>query len=222
VIRELSTTLVLWLALCLVPTAAAAQIGGAATADLTAAQTSQGPMIVERVHNGFLVAPDFKITQVDKKAAGLAGGYAGFVIDDAFFIGGGGYALVTNTRDRQMVYGGLVLQWFGRANERFGYSAKTLIGGGTSESSSTVQLMEGGRMVSERLRFRQDFFVAEPEVDAIVRLTTHLRLTAGVGYRFTGSGRFGHDDYRYGPSGLPASRLNGAVASIGLHIGGGS
>ena len=214
-IRELSTALVL----CLVPIAAAAQIDGAATADLATSQTSQGPMIVERVHNGFLAAPDFKITQVDKKAAGLAGGYAGFVIDDAFFIGGGGYALVTNTRDRQMAYGGLVVQWFGRTSERFGFSAKTLIGGGRSESSDTVQLMQGGHMVSERLRFRQDFFVAEPEVDALVRLTKHLRLTVGAGYRFTGSAWGGHDNFFDGPG---RTGLNGAVGSVGLQIGGGS
>lgn len=213
--RELSAALVL----CLAPIAAAAQTVGAATPDLTATQTSQGPMIVERVHNGFLVAPDFKITQVDKKSSGLAGGYAGFVVDAAFFIGGGAYARVTNTRDREMVYGGLVLQWFGRTGERFGFSAKTLLGGGTSESSSTVQVLDRGRVTSQRLRLRQDFFVAEPEVDARVRLTKHLRLTVGAGYRFTGSGWRGHRDFFDGPG---RTGLNGAVGSVGLHIGGGS
>ena len=213
--RALSTAL----ALCLVPIAATAQTGGAATPDLTASQASQGPMIVERVHNGFLVAPDFKITEVDKKSSGLAGGYAGFVIDDAFFIGGGAYALATNTRDREMAYGGLVLQWFGRTNERFGFSAKTLIGGGTSESSSTVQVLDRGHLTSEPLRFRQDFFVAEPEVDALVRLTRHLRLTVGAGYRFTGSGWRGRDDFFDGGA---RNALDGAVGSIGLQIGGGS
>lgn len=217
-IRQLSTALVL----CLVPIAAAAQMGGAATADLAASQTSQGPMIVERVYNGFLAAPDFKITEVDKRASGLAGGYAGVVFADTFFVGGGAYALVTNRRDREMVYGGLVLQWFGRTNERFGCSAKMLLGGGTSESSATVQMLDRGRMTSQRVRFRQDFFVAEPELDAIVRLTRHLRLTAGVGYRFTGSGWYGHhDDYRSG-GGDPGRRLGGAVGSVGLQIGGGS
>jgi hypothetical protein len=219
VIRELSTALVLCLVLCLMPTAAAAQIGGAATADLTPSQSSQGPMIVERVHNGFLAAPDFKITDVDKKSAGLAGGYAGAVIADALFIGVGAYALVTNTHDRELVYGGLVLQWFGRTNERFGFGVKTLIGGGTSESSSTVPVFDRGRLTSQRVQYRQDFFVAEPEVDARVSLTKHLRLTAGIGYRFTGSGRYGY----YGYPGEQGHRgLNGAVGSVGLQIGGGS
>ena len=139
-IRKMSTALVLCLVLCLMPTAAAAQIGGAATADLAAPQPSQGPMVVERVHNGFLFAPDFKITEVDHKTSGIVGGYAGVVIADAFFIGGGGYGLVTDTHGREMFYGGMILQWFGRTNETFGYSAKMLMGGGTSESTDVVRV----------------------------------------------------------------------------------
>ena len=208
------------LALCLLPIAASAQTGGAAAPDLAASQTSQGPMIVERVHNGFLVAPDFKITDLDGKTSGLAGGYAGFVIDDHFFVGGGAYALGTNTRDREMAYGGLVLQWFGRGNERFGFSAKTLLGGGRSESFSTLQVLDRGRPVSERFRVSQDFLVAEPEVDALVRLTKHLRLTAGAGYRFTGSAGHGRDGFF--PDGRGRTGLKGAVGSVGLQIGGGS
>ena len=213
-IRALGTAF----ALCLVPIAAAAQTGGPATLDLTApSQTSQGPMIVERVHNGFLVAPDFKVTKVDHKSSGLAGGYAGFVIDDSFFVGGGAYALATNTRNREMVYGGLVLQWLARANETFGFGAKALLGGGNSESFSTVQVLDRGHLTNERVQFRQDFYVAEPEVDAIVRLAKHLQLTVGAGYRFTGSDRNGRDI----GFGIPDSRLSGAVGSIGLQIGGG-
>src|SRR5712691_8783426 len=122
------------LMLCFLPIAAAAQTtpGGAA------APASQGPMIVERVHSGFLVAPDFKITEVDKKTSELAGGYAGWVTDDKIFIGGGGYWLANQSRDREMAYGGLMVQWLARTNERFGLSAKGLVGGGRATLSSSV------------------------------------------------------------------------------------
>ena len=204
------------LALCLVATAASAQTGGAAAPDLTAPQISQGPMIVEQVHSGFLAAPDFKFTQIDHKSSGLAGGYAGFVIDDAFFIGGGAYGLATNTRGRDLAYGGLVLQWFGRSrDDTFGFGAKTLLGGGRSDSTETVQVLDRGKLISQSVRLRQDFLVAEPEVDAIVRFTKHVRLTIGAGYRFTGRGR---EQFFDGPR----QNLSGAVGSIGLQIGGGS
>jgi hypothetical protein len=75
--------------LCLVPMAASAQSSGAALDATTAAQTSQGPMTVERVHNGFIITPEFKYTEIDKRSAGLAGGYAGVVFEEHFMIGGG-------------------------------------------------------------------------------------------------------------------------------------
>jgi len=216
------------LMLSLLPVAASAQT----TAGGGAASTSQGPMIVERVHSGFLVAPDFKITEVDKKTSELAGGYAGWLTDDRIFIGGGGYWLANQSRDREMAYGGLIVQWLARTNERFGFSAKGLVGGGRATLSSSVSdilrmserdRLSLGRMdqndrddlnrsrfTDSRIRFREDFFVAEPEVGLLVRLTKRLRLTGGAGYRFTaGEGR--NDN-----------RLHGAVGSVGLQIGGGS
>ena len=87
---------------------------------------SQGPMVVERVHSGFLVAPDFKVTEVNRVTSELAGAYAGWVVDDTFFIGGGGYWLANPNRNREMAYGGLVAQWLARTNRRVGYSVKPL------------------------------------------------------------------------------------------------
>ena len=46
---------------CLLPIAAAAQTSDGPALDLSAAQPSQGPMTVQKIHNGFLAAPDFKI-----------------------------------------------------------------------------------------------------------------------------------------------------------------
>jgi len=206
------------LVVCLLPIAATAQT-----------TPSQGPMIVERVHSGFLVAPDFKITEVDGKTSELAGGYAGVLTGDKIFIGGGGYWLANQSSDREMAYGGLIVQWLARTDERFGFSARGLVGGGRatlSSSLSDVLKMSDGdrrslgrinqddlnrsRLVDSRIRFREDFFVAEPEVGLLMRLTKHMRLTGGAGYRFAaGEGR--NDN-----------RLHGAVGSVGLQIGGGS
>jgi len=206
----------------LLPIAAFAQTPPASPA----APASQGPMIVERIHSGFLVAPDVKVTEVDKKTSELVGGYAGWVTDQTFFIGGAGYWLANQSHDREMAYGGLVVQWLMHANRRFGLSAKGLVGAGRATLSSPLSdiLVRGGNsrrridqgdlrrapITNTNVRFREDFLVAEPEVDALVRLTKHLRLTVGAGYRFTGGE--GRDD----------TRLRGPVGSLGLQIGGGS
>jgi hypothetical protein len=96
----------------------------------TAAQpANQGPMVVQRMHSGFVVAPDVKITEVDNRTSALAGGYAGWLSDETRFVGGGAYVLTNRASDRKMAYGGLVLQWLTRADRRIGFGKKTLVGG---------------------------------------------------------------------------------------------
>jgi len=216
VIRVMSAAL----ALCLVPIAASAQTD--AVRDLMRAdQPGQGPMVVEQIHNGFLAAPEFKITELNHRWAGLAGGYGGVVFDEHFLVGGGAYGLVANRHGRDLVYGGLVLQWLsGRSDDTFSFGAKTLLGGGHAEVPADVhvQPLIFPPPRDEFFRIGQNFFVAEPEFDARVRLGPHLRLTVGAGYRFTGTahGR----NYFFDGSGHTG--LNGAVGSIGVQIGGGS
>ena len=205
--------LTLTLAIGLMPIAASAQTRTAR--DLSPAeQPSQGPMIVERVHNGFLVAPEFKFTQIDHRSSGMAGGYAGFVIDDHFFVGGGAYVLTTDRRGRDLAYGGLVLQWLG-GNDTFGFGAKTLLGGGSAESFGVAA---PGRFPTEPFPSRRGFVVAEPEIDATLRVAPHVRLAVGAGYRFTGSVRGGRNGFFDGYR----DALNGATGTIALQISSGS
>jgi hypothetical protein len=195
---------------------------------------SQGPMIVERVHSGFLAAPDFKVTEVDKKTSELVGGYAGWLADESFFIGGAGYWLASGSSDREMAYGGVMLQWLAQTNNVFGIGVKGLLGGGQATLASTVTtyvpvpvpildprnirpgdpnlIIRPPVPTTTNVRFREDFVVAEPEVDVLFRVSRLVRLTAGAGYRFIGADRRGVDD----------RRLRGATGSVALQIGGGS
>jgi hypothetical protein len=188
---------------------------------------NQGPMTVERVKSGFLVAPDFKVTEFDHRVSQLAGAYAGWLSDQTFFLGGGGYWLANRSRDREMAYGGLVLGWFAGTDRRIGFGAKGLIGGGRATLVSSFgdifddddrdvrRLEVGARGTSVppppliNVRVRDDFFVAEPEATVIVGLTRHFRLTVGAGYRLIGGARG------------TRTRLQGATGSVALQIGGG-
>lgn len=204
------------------PLAAAAQ-GGAPPST----PPNQGPMTVERVKSGFLVAPDFKVTEFDHRMSELAGAYAGWLSDRTFFLGGGGYWLANRSRDREMAYGGLVVGWFAGADRRLGFGAKGLIGGGRARLASSFGTIFDDDDHDERrleviapgpallippqlnVRLRDDFFVAEPEATVIVGLTKHFRLTAGAGYRLIGGARG------------TRNRLQGATGSVALQIGGG-
>jgi hypothetical protein len=193
---------------------------------------SQGPMIVEQVHSGFLIAPEVKATEFDKRVSGMLGGSAGWVADDTFFVGGGGYWMPSRRdSDRRLAYGGVVLQWFVVNGDRFGLSAKGLLGGGQATLPETVTQIvvpmptppigrntppvRQPRTITTTFRERQDFLVAEPEVSARFALARHVRFTAGAGYRFAGADWRRHGGFDRGAS----KRLSGATANFGLQIG---
>src|SRR5947208_14935682 len=100
--------LLTWVFALALPVAAAAQdaekSSGANAADQ--AGQSQGPMIVERVHNGFAIAPDFKVTKVDGAMGRLAGAYGGCRFDNTPLIGGAGLGLRNSAREPARAYDG--------------------------------------------------------------------------------------------------------------------
>ena len=204
-------------------------------ADATQPPVNQGPMTVERIHSGFAAMPEVKITDFDGKASGLIGGSAGYVAEEAFFIGGGGYWMATDrSRSRELAYGGAVMQWFVLKSDRFGVSGKVLLGGGQAKTPQTVTQVVGlpapreldrltqaqfndlvrAHTVTSTVGVRQDFFVAEPELNARLAFARHVRLTLGAGYRFAGN-----DWWRYRGSGRN-DRISGAVGTLGVQIGG--
>jgi hypothetical protein len=216
-----SKSLVALFVLVLIPIAASAQSASDQTPQ------SQGPMRIERVHSGFLAAPDFKVTDVDHRTSQLLGGYAGWITDDTFFIGGGGYWLVNGNRGQDMAYGGAILQWLAHTNRTLGFGVKGLVGGGEATLSTTVSQIvrvptfpnfrfdpridqRVNQVLTTQVRRREGFFVAEPQVDLLVRVTRSMRVTVGAGYRLTAADHGVSD------------RLHGAVGTIGFQIGGGS
>ena len=212
------------------PLSASAQ----SAADATQPAPTQGPMTIERLHSGFALMPEVKITEFDRKTSGLVGGSAGWVADETFFVGGGGYWMATDrSRTRELAYGGVVLQWFAINTDRFSLSGKGLLGGGratTPESVTQIVGLPGARelarltpaqvndlvrahTITTTIGARQDFLVAEPELNARLGLSRHVRLTLGAGYRFAGN-----DWWRRGRD--RSDRISGAVGSLGLQIGG--
>lgn len=183
---------------------------------------NQGPMIVERVESGFLVAPEVRVTRFDRRTSELVGGYGGWLSDQTFFIGGGGYWMANRSRDRGLAYGGIVLGVMPRSDRTVSYGVKSLLGGGWATRVETITFFDprDGRHdgpivptpipfppVVTNVRVREGFWVAEPEANVIVRISRHVHLAAGASYRFTGRERGTRDG------------LSGASGAIGLQIG---
>ena len=86
---------------------------------------------LEKIHSGFVVAPDFKFSEMDGEFANLLGGYAGWLTNRKLFIGAGAYWLTNGTAGSELAYGGALVEWFAQRNERFNLSFRGLVGAGT-------------------------------------------------------------------------------------------
>ncbi len=189
---------------------------GAAAQTSNSAQVTGGPMVVERVKSGVLVAPDFAMTDFDGKAAGLFGVYGGWLNDESLLIGAGAYWLGDTSNNSDMWYFGLVTGWFTRMNRPVGFGVKGLVGFGEATLVNQVPFVP--RLRGQPLypapgwayaRYRDDFFVFDPNASVLVRLNKSMKLAGSVGYRLT-AGAWGPDD-----------RLHGVTGSVSLQIGSG-
>ncbi len=192
---------------------------------------------LETIQNGFVIAPDFKFSEMDGQSANLLGGYAGWLTDRKLFIGGGAYWLTSGPAGSDLAYGGALVEWFVQRNERFNVSFRGLAGLGMGTVVVDVDEFpepdspdrgfgthgnrggfgafgavggRGGRFphpFPSSVRVDETFFVAEPQAIASYTFTNWLRLGAGAGYRLVA-----------GASGLE-SRFRGPTASISLQLG---
>jgi len=180
------------------------------------AQSSQGPLVLERIHSPFVVAPDYKIADVDGDTGQLAGAYAGRLLAGTLFVGGGFYWLVNGDRGEEMRYGGLLLGWSMPAGRVIRFGARSLVGFGTATLGTDLEIRGGSARSRDRfspvgtqnVRFlvRDDFFVFEPQVNATVQFIPHVGIDVGGGYRVTGA-TDALDDRLHGVSGSLALQI---------------
>jgi hypothetical protein len=194
---------------------------------------AQGPLRIERVTSGPLIAPDVRFTEVNGEFANLVGAYAGWITDNTLLVGGGGYWLTNGSDTLEMAYGGFVIEWLARTDRLFGFGARGLVGGGSATVGTTL-----GELYGDDIRFgtreaahgsrgrfphpgpvwtsdtevivEDVFFIAEPQANLLLNFSDRLRLTVGVGYRLIGG------------AGELDDLLRGATGSIALQWGGGS
>jgi len=211
------------IALCiasLLPSAAAAQTPSPAS-----------PLKIEPIDSGFVVAPDARFTEVNDKFATLAGVYGGWLTDRTLLVGAGGYWLANRDDNFKMQYFGGVGSWTLGARRKVGLRAGALVGAGSATLAKTYGDLfgeipagapglsrdhglssrgRGGSPITSAtlVRVNEDFFIAEPQVNAVMSLTKWLHLDAGVGYRLIGGADLLSEDLR-GISGSIALQLGG-------------
>ena len=192
---------------------------------------SNGTLKIEPLDSGFVITPEARFGEINGKFATLAGAYGGWLTDHKLLIGGAGYWLANRDEDFEMQYFGGLARWTLGSERRVGVSFGALAGFGDATLGRTYGELFGDRGVpapgpsrdrhlamrghagtpvtaDTLFRVNDDFFIVEPQVDALWRIMPWMRLDAGVGYRAIAGADYLHD------------QLRGVSGSIGLRFGG--
>lgn len=193
----------------------------------SAAQQDPAPptsrLRVETISSRFVVGPDIRFGEVNDRSATMAGLYAGRLTDSTLFVGGGAYWLANRDDDFKVAYGGPIIGLLAHGDRKLAFGARTLIGFGNATLSDTfaavaAEQIRFGRNIptlrgrrgfdaSNVVAFEDNFFIAEPQINAMWRITNWLGVDAGVGYRLIAG------------SDLLDDRLRGLSGSVALQFG---
>ena len=195
---------------------------------------TNGPLVLERIHGPWVLAPDFKVTDLDGRTGQLPGVYGGRLLDDTLLIGGAVYWLANDERDFKMTYGGVLVGWQSHEFGRIRFGGRGLTGFGratlgvdTAPLRGITPLAPAGRgdirfgvtdprvpapqLPAQTIRARfaatDDFFVVEPQANVSVRITNAIGVSCGASYRQTANANWLRD------------RLNGPSASLAVQFG---
>ena len=85
---------------------------------------------IEEIDDGWVVAPDFRLTDVDDELAAAVGVYGGYQLDRRLLIGAGAYWLEGDRTD--LSYFGPLIEWSTKTGGRFDVSMGALVGVGSA------------------------------------------------------------------------------------------
>jgi hypothetical protein len=140
-------------------------------------------------------APVYQLTRINGKAAHLAGGRGGLIINDSFVVGLAGFGLAHPQKREKLSgsdytgeypymnfgYGGVLYEYHFFAKSLFHFSLGAVIGGGGITFDSKNEDDNHGNKQKKDKRF----FVVEPEIGGYVNLTRFCRIGVLASYRFT-------------------------------------
>jgi len=161
------------------------------------ASHSSGTVHVTTGEDGFMIAPDYRITEINHHTGQLIGAYGGYVFAGQFLTGIGGYWQADSTDGAHLAYVGPVFEWRVFPDRTIGLNLHGLIGGGWRYADDFYYANFDGPGNDRRGMpvpvhahygipygwYGEAFFVAEPEAQVVVRLGSSMRLHGGVGYR---------------------------------------
>lgn len=180
-----------------------------------AAQPQGGPLSIQPVFSGFVFTPEVKFTPVNHSTGTMVGGYAGWLLEDTFLLGGAAYWLTNGKNGTEMSYGGVIAGWTVPLGETVRVGGRGLFGFGHTEMPFQYTYTDygyghhPGMGTTTRWGWvSQGFVVFEPQATAAIRLTRAVSFDVAGGYRVIADaggldrelrGGFGSVGVRFGP-----------------------
>jgi len=147
---------------------------------------SSGPLVLEPIESSFVVAPEYKFTDVNGRTGHMAGVSAGVLTDRALFIGGAIYFLTNGSDDFGLTYGGLLTGWTTAVGSHLRVGGRGLVGFGGATLGESVNAFDPRFRGVRTYRYiaHDDFFLAEPQGQAHLSFADHVGVDVTGGYRF--------------------------------------
>jgi len=142
-------------------------------------------------------SPVIKLTKISKEFGILIGARGGWVIDEKFIIGGGGYGLLMsndveiNPNDPKAKinfgYLGFEIEYAVVKNNLFSVSLITLVGGG---ALSFTEIKTG--LDLQRKNLSDTFIIVEPGINVYLNVMKAISIGTGISYRFLSEEKSGY------------------------------
>ena len=173
------------------------------------ASPSPAPLVLEPIESNFVVAPEYKFTDVNGRTGHMAGVSAGVLTDRSLYVGGAIYFLANGSDDFGLTYGGLLTGWTTGVGSHLRVGGRGLVGfgGATLGEAFTAFDPHFRGLRTYRYIAHDDFFLAEPQGQAHLSFADHVGVDITGGYRFA----FWDEFIRGG--------VDGVTGAVALQIG---
>ena len=100
----------------------------------------------------------------------MAGGYGAWLINERFYLGGGGMSTINKVAGTNYLYnqGGIIIGTFIQPNNKLHFATDLMLGVGTLNDAGTTYYM----------------YVLEPSVSVAFNINDFMKITTGISYRF--------------------------------------
>ena len=135
------------------------------------AMAQEETLVSDVKETGGFGGPILKFSSIDNQSGIIIGGQGGVIYNKQFTFGGGFFVLSNLSKDYNLHYGGVILEYIKDSDKLTHFTFGFLIGAGEVEDKTVAYGIKKA-------------FVVVPEVKYVINFSKKTRIGAGVSYRY--------------------------------------